>query len=98
MDPVVCRRGQDDGSDWFTMANAQTGRVEVAKKLDFEQLAYSNRTTLWLNVTVTVRALLLPTSLFHCSVRVQELCESGGDRPELPVLMSLTVSVDVKQH
>ena len=32
---------------------------------------------------------------FH---RVQELCESGGDRPGLPVLMSLMVSVDVKQH
>ena len=33
------------------------------------------------------------------SLRVQELCESrGGRRPGLPVLMSLTVSVDVKQH
>ena len=30
--------------------------------------------------------------------RVQELCESRGVRPELPVLLSLTVSVDVKQH
>ena len=30
--------------------------------------------------------------------RVQELCESGGGRPGLCVLMSLTVSVDVKQH
>ena len=30
--------------------------------------------------------------------RVQELCESRGGRPGLPVLMSLTVSVDVKQH
>ena len=29
---------------------------------------------------------------------VQELCESRGGRPGLPVLMSLTVSVDVKQH
>ena len=33
---------------------------------------------------------------FH--VRVQELCESRGGRPGLSVLMSLTVSVDVKQH
>ena len=32
------------------------------------------------------------------SVRVQELCESRGGRPGLSVLMSLTVSVDVKQH
>ena len=31
-------------------------------------------------------------------VRVQELCESRGSRPGLPVLMSLMVSVDVKQH
>ena len=30
--------------------------------------------------------------------RVQELCESRGGRPGLPVLMSLTISVDVKQH
>ena len=30
--------------------------------------------------------------------RVQELCESRGGRPGLPVLMSLVVSVDVKQH
>ena len=32
------------------------------------------------------------------SIRVQELCESRGGRPGLSVLMSLTVSVDVKQH
>ena len=31
-------------------------------------------------------------------VIVQELCESRGGRPGLSVLMSLTVSVDVKQH
>ena len=30
--------------------------------------------------------------------RVQELCQSRGGRPGLSVLMSLTVSVDVKQH
>ena len=30
--------------------------------------------------------------------RVQELCKSRGGRPGLSVLMSLTVSVDVKQH
>ena len=29
---------------------------------------------------------------------VQELCESRGGRPGLSVLISLTVSVDVKQH
>ena len=30
--------------------------------------------------------------------RVQELCESRGGCPGLPVLMSFTVSVDAKQH
>ena len=30
--------------------------------------------------------------------RVQELCESRGGRPGLSILMSLTVSVAVKQH
>ena len=30
--------------------------------------------------------------------RVQELCDSRGGRPGLPVLMSLMVSADVKQH
>ena len=28
----------------------------------------------------------------------QELCQIRGGRPRLPVLMSLMVSVDVKQH
>ena len=32
------------------------------------------------------------------TARVQELCESRGGRSGLSVLMSLTVSVDVKQH
>ena len=31
-------------------------------------------------------------------IRVQELCESRGGRPGLSVLMSLMISVDVKQH
>ena len=31
-------------------------------------------------------------------IRVQELCESRGGRPGLSVLISLTVSVHVKQH
>ena len=31
-------------------------------------------------------------------VRVQELCESRGGRPGPPSLISLVVSVDVKQH
>ena len=32
------------------------------------------------------------------TLRGQELCESRGGRPGLCILMSLTVSVDVKQH
>ena len=31
-------------------------------------------------------------------IRAQELCESGRGRPGLPSLISLMVSVDVKQH
>ena len=34
----------------------------------------------------------------HACTKVEELCESRGGRPGLFVLMSLTVSVDVKQH
>ena len=37
-------------------------------------------------------------TLLALGVRVQELYESRGGRPGLPVLMSLVVSVDVKQH
>ena len=36
--------------------------------------------------------------LITAVARVQELCESRGGRPGLSVLMSLTASVDVKQH
>ena len=42
--------------------------------------------------TTGIKVFVLPI------VRVQELCESRGGRPELSVLTSLTVSVDVKQH
>ena len=31
-------------------------------------------------------------------IRIQELCESGGGRPGLPVPNKPTVSVDVKHH
>ena len=41
---------------------------------------------------------LKPRCLTFAVTRVQELCESRGGRPGLPVLMSLTASVDVKQH
>ena len=34
----------------------------------------------------------------HREFRVQELCESRGGRPGLPVPNKPTVSVDVKQH
>ena len=38
------------------------------------------------------------SDIFLNIIRVQELCESRGGRPGLSVLMSLMVSVDVKQH
>ena len=41
-------------------------------------------------------ATLAPATCFQFSV--QELCESRGGRPGLPVLTSIMVSVDVKQH
>ena len=37
-------------------------------------------------------------ALGYWKFRVQELCESRGGRPGLSVLMSFTVSVDVKEH
>ena len=45
-----------------------------------------------------VKSQLLTNYLSTELVRVQELCESQGGRPGLLVLMSLMVSVDVKQH
>ena len=35
---------------------------------------------------------------YYQMFRVQELCESRGGRPGLSILMSLTVSVDIKQN
>jgi hypothetical protein len=40
------------------MSNAQTGRIEVAQKPDFEELYRANRTTMFLNVTVSVSTTL----------------------------------------
>ena len=45
-----------------------------------------------------VGSLVKPKKSSSCPSRVQELCEGRGGRPGLSVLMSLTVSVDVKQH
>ena len=43
--------------------------------------------------TIIINQMYVPSTL-----GVQELCGSRGGRPGLPVLMSLVVSVDVKQH
>ena len=52
-----------------------------------------------LMVSVDVKHhVYLSVLLLSTPVRVQELCESRGGRPGLSVLMSLTVSADVKQH
>ena len=53
---------------------------------------YLGRTRLIL--TCLTRHYVASTALL-APVRVQELCESRGGRPGLPVLMILTVSVDV---
>ena len=50
---------------------------------------------MWARAIVGVDHLALGVP---CCVRVHELCESRGGRPGLSVLMSLAVSVDVKQH
>ena len=42
--------------------------------------------------------LFLSVLLYVHRLRVQELCESRGGRLGLLVLMSLMVSVDIKQH
>ena len=34
----------------------------------------------------------------QAAIKVRELCESRGGRPGLSIIMSLTVSMDVKQH
>ena len=46
----------------------------------------------------SMQCLYIAPSVTPSLPRVQELCESRGGRPGLPVLTSLTVSVDVKQH
>ena len=49
------------------------------------------------NVMVIVMGYKTKTSASQTGI-VQELCESRGGRPELSVLMSLLVSVDVKSY
>ena len=51
----------------------------------------------WVSVNRYHRTAFKGTSTLK-TFRVQELCESRSGRPGLSVLMSLTVSVDVKQH
>ena len=58
------------------------------------QLCISNKTS---KVLILCRLVCWSAGL-HIISRVQELCESRGGRPGLSVLMSITVSVDVKQH
>ena len=50
---------------------------------------------LWMVMMTSAYSLIIQQVLIS---RVQELCGSRGGRPGLPVLKSLTVSVDVKQH
>ena len=46
----------------------------------------------------TTEVILYQDTILSRYDRVQNLCESRGGRPGLPVLMSLMVSVDVKQR
>ena len=45
-----------------------------------------------------MEAAVFSASLSYTDDRAQELCESRGGRPGLPVSNKPTVSVDVKQH
>ena len=58
------------------------------------QLCISNKTS---KVSILCQLVCWSAGL-HIISRVQELCESRGGRPGLSVLMSLTVSVDVKLY
>ena len=52
----------------------------------------------WVGVLWPQLSKVLKLVRWACSVIVQELCESRGDRPGLSVLTSLLVSVDVKNY
>ena len=47
---------------------------------------------------MTLNDVMYPRRGDPSTNRAQELCESGGGRPGLPVLIVRTVSVVVKQH
>ena len=47
---------------------------------------------------VTVPCVLICAAVPGLPLIIQELCESRGGRPELSVLTSLVVSVDVMQY
>ena len=49
-------------------------------------------------LTLYTRAVLKELLFRNVAFIVQELCESRGGRPELSVLTSLLVSVDVKNY
>ena len=50
------------------------------------------------DVVMAGRGLKVRRTSTDSSVRAQELCESRGERPGLPVPNKPTVSVDVNQH
>ena len=54
--------------------------------------------SVWKVIQSHEAVLLFNGCLTYRLQRVQELCESRGGRPGLSVLMSRTVSVDVKLH
>ena len=64
----------------------------------FAHGGYPDPCRLWLCVGRSLLMGTIYTPADSRSVIVQELCESRGGRPELSVLMSLLVSVDVKNY
>ena len=53
---------------------------------------------MYIIIIIIMESCTMKVDLLLLLVRVQELCESRGGRPGLPVLMTRTVSVDVKQQ
>ena len=79
----------------FSRINAYHTRPVRSPYFTHQRLSYKTSQVAMLHASTPV---LQDRSGRHASRRAQEQCESWGGRPGLSVLMSLTVSVDVKQH
>ena len=86
---------QDQWGRHTSRINAYHTRPVRSPYFTHQRLSYKTSQVAMLHASTPV---LQDRSGRHASRRAQEQCESWGGRPGLSVLMSLTVSVDVKQH